>query len=76
MNERLDSLVQLLVPALLVVAVGVAASTASRSNEIHFLNALVAVAMVVAIYVFVLSAEPRTANPEPGASLISTVTDA
>ena len=53
MTERLDSLAQLLVPALLVVAVGVAASMASRSNEIHFLNALVAVAMVVAIYVFV-----------------------
>lgn len=53
MTERLDSLAQLLVPAALVVAVGVAASTASRSNEIHFLNALVAVAMVVAIYVFV-----------------------
>jgi branched-chain amino acid transport system permease protein len=52
-TERLDSLAQLLVPAVLVVAVGVAASMASRSNEIHFLNALVAVAMVVAIYVFV-----------------------
>ena len=53
MTERLDSLAQLLVPALLVVLVGIAASMASRSNEIHFLNALVAVAMVVAIYVFV-----------------------
>ena len=54
MNARaLDPLVQLLVPASLVVAVGVAASLASRSNEIHFLNAIVAVAIVVAIYVFV-----------------------
>jgi branched-chain amino acid transport system permease protein len=48
-----DPLVQLLVPAALVVAVGIAASFASRSNEIHFLNAIVAVAIVVAIYVFV-----------------------
>jgi branched-chain amino acid transport system permease protein len=52
-TQRLDPLVQLLVPAALVVAVGVAASFASRSNEIHFLNAIVAVAIVVAIYVFV-----------------------
>ncbi len=49
----LDPLLPLLVPGSLVVAVGVAASFASRSNEIHFLNALVAVAIVVAIYVFV-----------------------
>jgi len=52
-TRRLDPLVQLLVPALLVVAVGVAASFASRSNEIHFLNALASVAIVVAIFVFV-----------------------
>ena len=51
--RALEPLLQLLVPALLVVAVGVAASLASRSNEIHFLNAIVAVAIVVAIYVFV-----------------------
>jgi branched-chain amino acid transport system permease protein len=49
----LDELVQLLVPAALVVAAGVAASFASRSNEIHFVNAIVAVAIVVATYVFV-----------------------
>jgi branched-chain amino acid transport system permease protein len=53
-NARvLDPAVQLLVPAALVVAVGVAASFASRSNEIHFLNAIIAVAIVVSIYVFV-----------------------
>jgi branched-chain amino acid transport system permease protein len=52
-TRALDPLVQLLVPAALVVAVGVAATFASRSNEIHFLNAIVAVAIVVAIYVFV-----------------------
>jgi branched-chain amino acid transport system permease protein len=33
--------------------VGVRAQPVSRANEIHFLNALVAVAMVAAIYVFV-----------------------
>jgi branched-chain amino acid transport system permease protein len=53
MTARLDSLAQLLVPALLVVVVGIAASLVSRSNEIHFLNALLAVAMVVSIYTFV-----------------------
>ena len=52
-KHKLDAAVQLFVPAALVVAVGVAASFASRSNEIHFLNAIVAVAIVVAIYVFV-----------------------
>jgi branched-chain amino acid transport system permease protein len=51
--RALEPLVQLLVPAGLVLAVGVAASFASRSNEIHFLNAIVAVAIVAAIYVFV-----------------------
>ena len=53
MTRHADSALQLLVPAALVVAVGVLASTASRSNEIHFSNALVAVSIVVAIYVFV-----------------------
>ncbi len=44
---------QLAGPVLLVTLVGVGASFVSRSNEIHFLNALVSVAIVVAIYVFV-----------------------
>ena len=43
----------LLGPALLVVLVGICSTFVSRSNEIHFLNALAAVAIVVAIYVFV-----------------------
>ena len=43
----------LLGPALLVVLVGIGSTFVSRSNEIYFLNALVAVAIVVAIYVFV-----------------------
>jgi branched-chain amino acid transport system permease protein len=53
MNHRLDGAVALLGPAALVVAVGIGATHVSRSNEIHFLNALVSVAVVVAIYVFV-----------------------
>jgi branched-chain amino acid transport system permease protein len=51
--RRLDGWITLLGPAALVVLVGIGASLVSRSNEIHFLNALVAVAIVVAIYVFV-----------------------
>jgi branched-chain amino acid transport system permease protein len=48
-----DPLVQLAGPALLVVVVGLVSTTASPSNEVYFLNALVAVAIVVSIYVFV-----------------------
>ncbi len=44
---------QLAVPAALVALVGVGSSLVSSANEIHFLNALVAVAIVVSIYVFV-----------------------
>jgi branched-chain amino acid transport system permease protein len=53
MTRRLDALVQLLAPAALVVVVGLVATTVSRANEIYFLNALVSVSIVVAIYVFV-----------------------
>jgi branched-chain amino acid transport system permease protein len=53
MRRRLDAPLQLLGPAAIVVAVGVVSTFASRSNEIHFLNALVAVAIVVATYVFI-----------------------
>jgi len=49
----LGALVELLGPALLVIVVGLLATTASASNEVYFLNALVSVAIVVAIYVFV-----------------------
>jgi branched-chain amino acid transport system permease protein len=52
-NRALDVVVQLLGPAALVVAVGIASSFVSASNEIYFLNALVNVAIVVAIYVFI-----------------------
>jgi len=53
MTRRLAPLVELLGPALLVVAVGAVSTGVSRANEIYFLNALVSVAIVVAIYVFV-----------------------
>ncbi len=48
-----DRLVQLAVPALLVVGVGILGSFTSRANEIEFRSALVDVAIVVALYVFV-----------------------
>ena len=53
MSRRIDTALQLLGPAALVVAVGVFSTTVSRALEIYFLNALVSVAIVVAIYVFV-----------------------
>ncbi|MBD0349443.1 MAG: branched-chain amino acid ABC transporter permease [Thermoleophilia bacterium] len=51
--RRLDTLSALVGPAVVIVAVGVASTFASRSNELYFLNALVSVAIVVSIYVFV-----------------------
>jgi len=51
--RRLGSLVALAVPAALIVAVGIGSTFVSRANEIYFLDALVSVAIVVAIYVFV-----------------------
>jgi branched-chain amino acid transport system permease protein len=51
--RRVDSWLALAGPVLLVVAVGIGSTFVSRANEIHFLNALVAVAIVAAIYVFV-----------------------
>jgi branched-chain amino acid transport system permease protein len=53
MSRRLDALVQLLGPVVLVLAVGLASTAVSRAKEIYFLSALVSVAIVVAIYVFV-----------------------
>jgi branched-chain amino acid transport system permease protein len=52
-RRSLDTLVQILVPAALVVAVGIASTFVSSANEIYFLDALVSVAMVVAVYVFI-----------------------
>ena len=53
MRRWLDPLVQLAGPALLVVVVGLVSTTASPSNEVYFLNALVAVAIVVLVGVVV-----------------------
>ncbi len=53
MRRFADAFVQLLGPAALVVAAGVASTFVSRSTEIYFLTALVSVAIVVAIYAFV-----------------------
>jgi branched-chain amino acid transport system permease protein len=53
MSRRLDVLVQLLGPMALVVVVGIVSTWVSRANEIYVLNALVSVAIVVSIYVFV-----------------------
>jgi branched-chain amino acid transport system permease protein len=51
--RRLVDLQQVIAPAILVVAVGIGSTYVSNSNEIYFLNALVSVATVVAIYVFI-----------------------
>ena len=48
-----QSVLQLAGPAALVVGAGLLGSVASRSTEIYFINALVSVAIVVALYVFV-----------------------
>lgn len=53
MRRYLDPVVEFLAPAVLVVAVGIGSTLVSSSNEIYFLNALVSVAIVVAIYVFI-----------------------
>jgi branched-chain amino acid transport system permease protein len=53
MRRYLDLLVQLAAPAALVVVVGIGSTLVSSANEIYFLNALVSVAIVVAIYVFI-----------------------
>jgi branched-chain amino acid transport system permease protein len=51
-KRSLDTAVQVLVPAALVVAVGIGSTLVSSANEIYFLDALVSVAIVVALYVF------------------------
>jgi branched-chain amino acid transport system permease protein len=52
-RRYLDPLVLLLAPIVLVLAVGVGSTFFSSSNAIYGQNALVSVAIVVAIYVFV-----------------------
>ncbi|HJX74781.1 MAG TPA: hypothetical protein VJ247_00405, partial [Gaiella sp.] len=53
MSRRVDEAAQLVAPVLLVVATAVVGSFTSRAIEIYFLTAIVSVAIVVAIYVFV-----------------------
>jgi branched-chain amino acid transport system permease protein len=53
MRRTLEPVVQFAAPAVLVVAVGIGSTLVSSSSEIYFLNALVSVALVVAIYVFI-----------------------
>jgi len=48
-----DRLAQLVLPALLVAAVALLGSFTARTNEIHFQVALVHVAIVVGLYVFI-----------------------
>ena len=50
---RQKAAIQLLGPVVLVVLVGIASAFVSSANDIYFLNALLAVAIVVSIYVFV-----------------------
>jgi branched-chain amino acid transport system permease protein len=52
-SRLLASAAELAGPMVLVIVVGLLSTRASAANEIYFLNALVAVAIVVAIYVFV-----------------------
>jgi branched-chain amino acid transport system permease protein len=52
-RRHLETALQLLGPVVAVIAVGAVSTTISPANKIYFLNALVYVAMVVAIYVFV-----------------------
>jgi branched-chain amino acid transport system permease protein len=53
MRRTLEPVVQFAAPAVLVVAVGIGSTLVSSSSEIYFLNALVSVTLVVAIYVFI-----------------------
>jgi len=52
-KRSLETAGQVLVPAALVVAVGIGSTLVSSANEIYFLDALVSVAIVVALYVFI-----------------------
>jgi branched-chain amino acid transport system permease protein len=52
-RRGLDTALELLAPSVLVIAVGIGSTFVSSTREIYFLNALVSVAIVVAIYVFI-----------------------
>jgi branched-chain amino acid transport system permease protein len=52
-ERRRTAALQLAGPAVLVILVGIASGFVSAANDIYFLDALISVAMVVSIYVFV-----------------------
>jgi branched-chain amino acid transport system permease protein len=52
-RRHLDTALQLLAPMVLVIGVGIGSRFVSSAHEIYFLNALVSVAIVVAVYVFI-----------------------
>jgi branched-chain amino acid transport system permease protein len=52
-RQGLDTLAQVLVPSALVVVVGIGSTFVSGAHEIYFLDALVSVAIVVSLYVFI-----------------------
>jgi branched-chain amino acid transport system permease protein len=52
-KRSVDTAAQVLVPAALVVAVGIGSTLVNSANEIYFLDALVSVSIVVALYVFI-----------------------
>ena len=51
--RRVHGAVELLAPVALVVAAGLVGAVVSRATETYFVNALVSVAIVVALYIFV-----------------------
>lgn len=53
MRERLGALVELGGPAVLVLATALVGAAVSRTLEIYFINALIAVVIVVALYTFI-----------------------
>jgi branched-chain amino acid transport system permease protein len=53
MKERVRDSVELLAPVALIAAAGLLGTLFARETEIYFINALVATAIVIALYVFV-----------------------
>src|SRR5207245_10844387 len=51
--KRADAVIQLLGPALLVVVTGLLGTAVSLSTQTYFISALVNVAIVVALYLFI-----------------------
>ena len=64
--RRLVDLQQVIAPAILVVAVGIGSTYVSSSKEIYFLNALVSVATVVAIFPIISNTTLGLRSVDPG----------